>query len=124
LYAVEDKVLRGRKDGDKSLSQAAREWALANGDNPKLKIILFGYAEEHGPHMPESWRCVTWKGPGGYGNRNNDNQNRHKERVWLSPHCLYPENHIVVKPASVKPVQASMLNLLGVTNGKQEIALA
>ncbi|MBP8055107.1 MAG: hypothetical protein KA314_04665 [Chloroflexi bacterium] len=124
LYAVEDQVLRGRKDGDKSLSQAAREWALANGDNPKLKIALFGYETEHQPHMPESWRCVAWKGSGGYGNRNADNQNRHKERVWLSPHCLYPEQHIVVRPAPVKAVQATMLDLLGVPNGKHEIAVA
>lgn len=116
LYAVEDKVLlRGRKDGDKSLSQAAREWALANGDNPKLRVVLFGHETEHGPHMPESWRCVAWKGPGGYGNRNSDNQNRHAERVWLSPHCQHPEHHIVVRPP--RPIQTSLFNTQGAANG-------
>lgn len=80
LYAVESDV-----------SATTREWALKNGDNPLLRIALCGYADEH--DMPESWECVEWKAGGGYdGQRKNGvNNNRKKERIWFSPHCLKPE---------------------------------
>lgn len=43
--------------------------------------------------MPEDWLCVAWKAGGGYDgqNRDKDNQNRAKERIWLSPYCLNPD---------------------------------
>lgn len=81
LYAVETPV-----------STAVREWALANGDNPMLRIALCGYEGEHA--MPESWECVAWKANGGYGSQGDDDGegrgNSHKERVWFSPACLKP----------------------------------
>lgn len=73
---------------DPQLSARVREWAIANGDNPKLRIALCGYEGEH--VMPASWRVLAWKAQGGYGNRNGDaeNENAHRERIWFSPHCL------------------------------------
>ena len=67
------------------LSAAVREWAIANGDRRDLRIVLAGYEGEHA--MPASWRCVEWTAMGGYGNASG-NANRHRERLWLSPHCL------------------------------------
>lgn len=64
---------------------AARDWAVANGDNPALRIALCGY---EGQDMPASWEAVAWKANGGYGNRNSENKNSRRERVWFSPHCL------------------------------------
>lgn len=66
----------------------AREWALANGDNPRLRIALCGY---EGPEMP-GWREHAWKTPGGYGNQGNGRgaANKHRERIWFSPACLDP----------------------------------
>jgi hypothetical protein len=82
-------------EDDLEVSHAVREWALANGDNPKLRIALFGYEAEHAPLMPPDWECLAWKTSGGYANQNgNGNDNRHKERVWFSPHCLKVEKHI------------------------------
>lgn len=69
-----------------------REWALANGDDPLFRIALAGYDGEH--TMLDSWECVPWKArTGGYGMQRKDgsNQNRHKERIWFSPHCLHSE---------------------------------
>lgn len=66
-----------------------RDWAIANGDNPLLRIALCGYEGEH--NMPASWECVAWKAQGGYaaqGDGNNANATR--ERIWFSPHCLGP----------------------------------
>jgi site-specific DNA-adenine methylase len=72
-----------------TVAHEVRQWAIANGDNPKLRIALFGYQDEHGQAMPENWECLAWKAHGGYSNRNgNDNDNPHKERAWFSPHCL------------------------------------
>lgn len=79
--------LYGASD-DGSISAQVREWASANGDNPQLRIALCGYEGEH--NMPNSWRCEPWKAHGGYSNRNKNNKNRFRERVWFSPHCLKP----------------------------------
>lgn len=72
-----------------SISNDVREWAITNGDNPKLRIALFGYEDEHSQAMPGDWEMLAWKANGGYSNRNvNGNDNPHKERIWFSPHCL------------------------------------
>jgi hypothetical protein len=74
---------------DLQVSTAVREWALAEGDNPKMRIALCGYEDEHGPHMPDTWECIAWKANGGYSNQNSaGNDNASKERIWFSPHCL------------------------------------
>lgn len=71
-------------DDAASLSAEAREWAIANGDDPELRIALSGYEGEH--EMPSSWTVVEWKAARGYAGADNDN--RSKERIWFSPHCL------------------------------------
>ena len=77
---------------DAAVAVQAREWALAHGDNPDLRIALCGLEGEHG--MPSSWECVPWKARGGYGSQRKDgtNQNRHRERIWFSPGCLKPSD--------------------------------
>lgn len=67
---------------DATASARARVWAIGHGDDPSLRIVLAGLAGEH--EMPPSWRVVEWTGPAGMGRKSG---NRHKERLWLSPHC-------------------------------------
>lgn len=71
-----------------AVAHAVREWAIAHGDDPMLRIVLCGYDGEH--VMPASWRAVPWKADGGYGSRSNGRgrANAHREVLWLSPHCL------------------------------------
>jgi hypothetical protein len=69
-----------------SVAHEVREWAIKNGENPMLRIALCGYEGEHA--MPPSWDCVAWKALGGYGNRNDDNENATRERIWFSSACL------------------------------------
>jgi site-specific DNA-adenine methylase len=71
-----------------SVAHAVRKWALANGDNPKMRIALCGYEGEH--TMPKSWECLAWKAKGGYGSQavDRNNVNAARERIWFSPHCL------------------------------------
>lgn len=79
IYSVESDV-----------SSSVREWAIANGDNPQLRIALCGYEGEH--IMPDNWECVAWKANGGYGANGSGRgkSNSHRERIWFSPHCVKP----------------------------------
>ncbi len=63
-----------------------REWAIAHGDDPDLRIALCGYFEEHAEHMPKNWVVYRWVGRRGYAKAGNEN--RKQETVWFSPHCL------------------------------------
>lgn len=72
--------------GGAGISADVRAWALEHGDDPRLRIVLCGYEGEHA--MPATWRCVPWKAKGGYAK---DQKNSHRERLWLSPHCLGAE---------------------------------
>ncbi len=86
------------RDGDlyavdrAGVAAEVREWCLANGDNPLLRIALCGYDTEHGDAMPDSWECFRWRAHGGYGNQGNGRgrSNRDRECIWFSPHCLKP----------------------------------
>ncbi len=77
-----------------TVAHDVREWALANGDDPRMRIALCGYEGEH--PMPKSWDCVAWKARGGYGSQStdHDNPNARKERIWYSPHCLKAANRM------------------------------
>ena len=72
------------------VAHQVREWAIANGNNPELRIALCGYEGEH--EMPDSWIAETWNTGGGYDGQSKDadtiGKNRAKERIWFSPHCL------------------------------------
>ena len=70
------------------VSAEVRAWAIENGGNPRLRIVLAGYEGEHA--MPDGWRCREWKALGGYGNAAG-NENAKRERLWLSPACLGDE---------------------------------
>lgn len=70
-------------EDDAAISAKVRTWALEHGDDPDLRIALCGYSGEH--EMP-GWTEYAWKGARGYASE--DNNNRERERIWFSPHCL------------------------------------
>lgn len=80
--------------GGRGISGDVREWAIARGDDPRLRIVLCGYEGEHS--MPDSWRKVEWKAHGGYGSHGTGaaRENKHRERLWLSPACLPVEPQV------------------------------
>ena len=53
---------------DHDIAREVAEWAIENGDNPSLRIVLAGYEGEH--DMPASWRVVKWKAKRPYGTAN------------------------------------------------------
>lgn len=84
---------------DEQVSARARNWALANGNDPDLRIALCGLEGEH--EMPKDWPVYAWKGVRGYSKE--ENQNRTKERIWFSPHCLKPERQPTLFDRLEKP---------------------
>lgn len=75
---------------DDDVAHQVREWAIANGNNPLLRIALCGYDTEH--EMPNTWSKVYWKTNGGYSSHSKENsrakENKYRETVWFSPYCL------------------------------------
>ena len=75
---------------DGTLAHKCQEWAIQNGQNPLLRIALCGYDGIW--DMPEYWTVFKWKTQGGYAGMGNTSQeNRFRERIWFSPHCLKGE---------------------------------
>jgi DNA adenine methylase len=71
---------------DHDISAEVRAWALEHGEDENFRIALCGYEGEH--EMPASWECVPWKAHGGYSRSERGIENRSRERIWFSPHCL------------------------------------
>ena len=68
-------------------SDGVREWAVANGDNPLLRIALCGYEGEH--EMPPAWSVHEWNAGAGFGGQAEERTgNGRQERIWFSPACL------------------------------------
>lgn len=81
-HEFRDPYLYSEDDG--AISALVRDWAIEHGDDPDLRIALCGYSGEH--EMPLTWTEHAWKGGRGYAAESNDN--RERERIWFSPHCL------------------------------------
>lgn len=66
-----------------------RAWAIKAGERPDMRIALCGY-DEHDALTVHGWTPHRWKARGGYGNQGGDDKddNRHRETIWFSPHCL------------------------------------
>ena len=79
----------------------AREWAIANGDNPLLRIALCGYDSIE---MPDGWQLLRWKAAGGYGSQGDGRgrENAGREVVWFSPACLNPAE--LARDAMTRPL--------------------
>lgn len=86
---------------EEGLSLKVREWAIAHGDNPHLRIALCGYEGEH--EMPDTWDVLSWTGQRGHASASN--KNRELERIWFSQNCLRPCR------------QTNLLDLAGIKKG-------
>lgn len=89
--AERDSGLYSSESEHADVAAECREWAIANGDNPLMRIALCGYDTEHA--MPSDWSVFNWTANGGYAGRGNGRgaQNRSREVIWFSPHCV-PQN--------------------------------
>lgn len=80
------------KDQDvDDLVKRVRAYCLENGKHKKMRIVLAGYeGEGHNELEENGWNVIKWSASGGYANKSQtkENTNRHRERLWVSPHCV------------------------------------
>ena len=76
-----------------SVAHDVADWCRENEDNPKLRIVLAGYAGDY--DLP-NWHELPWKTRGGYGLTGNGQgrENANRERLWFSPHCIQPQREM------------------------------
>lgn len=86
--ATRDGNLYGEDDLD--VAARVRAWCKARGADARWRIVLAGYAGEHDELEGLGWRVFSWSAQGGLGNlggaASRGAVNRHRERLWLSPH--------------------------------------
>lgn len=66
------------------------EWAVKRGSRKTYRIVIAGYEGEHEWLLEYGWRKEAWSASGGYGNQGDGKgkENRHKEALFVSPHCV------------------------------------
>ena len=68
------------------IAASVGQWALEHGSDARLRIALCGY---EGNYDLPGWTEYSWKPGGGYHKRGTHGfNNRQRERIWFSPHCL------------------------------------
>jgi hypothetical protein len=81
-----------RKEGEPHIWYKAQAWAVAHGDDKRLRICIAGYYSETTDALfPASWERLRWEARGGYANQKADGRGRanaKRECLWFSPHCI------------------------------------
>jgi DNA adenine methylase len=89
-HAANRAALYAEEDFD--VADAVRDWCLAHGDDPDYRIVLAGFDGEHNGLEAHGWRAVAWFKSGflkgGMKQQGKIGHQQHRERLWLSPHCL------------------------------------
>lgn len=70
---------------DDNITRAVQAWAIENGDNEQMRIALCGY-DPLPLAMPADWVALRWTA--GHGYQAAGNEDRKREIIWFSPHCL------------------------------------
>lgn len=80
-----------------SVAHEVAEWSKIRGEKPTYRIVLAGYYEEHEWLLDHGWTAEQWKANGGYANKGEKttNNNRFRETLFLSPHCLRDELKLI-----------------------------
>jgi DNA adenine methylase len=69
-----------------TVADDAKQWAIANGNNSRLRIAVCGYADLE---FPDNWACHEWQRQGGR-TTTKAGKARMGERIWFSPSCEKP----------------------------------
>lgn len=70
------------------IADAVRDWCAANGNDPKLRIVLCGHAGEHDVLLAHGWHLRKWTARKGYALTDEATENSASETLWCSPHCI------------------------------------
>lgn len=90
-YATDTRDTRIYQHDSLEIGKAVEAWARERGKHPDYRIVVCGYNDEYQLLLADGWRVEAWKTGGSYSNQGKtDNPNRHRERLFISPHC--PQN--------------------------------
>ena len=122
--AGRDMGLYLHESGD--VAAEVRAWCLANGDNPRNRIVLCGFSGEgHEELLAAGWTEHEWfkagflrggmgntgakySGDGLDGDKHEAAHQQARERIWASPHCLSaaaapdPQGSLFEEPAATQ----------------------
>lgn len=77
-------------DTTATLNDEVMAWAIEHGADPDNRIALCGYEGEY--EMPSNWKVHAHSSTRAYPSSKDKSDgnvnNRHKERIWFSPHCV------------------------------------
>lgn len=83
---------------DEDVDGSVREWCLANGHRKSLRIAYCTYKDEDSEtrFRDAGWDAHYWKTQGGFANNSNGRgrENKDREVVWFSPHCVKQVRHV------------------------------
>jgi site-specific DNA-adenine methylase len=71
-----------------NLPAEVQAWCAANGNNPKLRIVICGHAGEHDALLAKGWTERKWAARKGYATTDEAVANTASETIWCSPHCV------------------------------------
>jgi DNA adenine methylase len=72
-----------------TVANDVRKWCIDRGKDKRYRIVLAGYEGEHEELLNHGWVAHAWTAGGGYSKTgHSENENRKKEILWVSPHCL------------------------------------
>jgi site-specific DNA-adenine methylase len=99
-------------EGHRGLGDEVREWCIENGTHPDLRIALCGYEGDHNELEELGWTTFEWKTNGGYGKTSKGGstkgkENRFRERIWFSPHCLNPNDTVSILDMFKSPEESN-----------------
>jgi DNA adenine methylase len=88
-YGITDRNTKIYHHDSTDVATDVMAWCLERGSRPSHRIVLAGY-DEHTELLSNGWTSLNWKACGGYANISNGNgkQNRKREMLYFSPHCL------------------------------------
>ena len=90
-YGIENRDTSIYHHDSTSIALEVMAWVKDRGGLPSYRIVLAGY-EEYKELLSFGWRSVRWKANGGYSNNGKEkNENRHRETLYFSPHCVSNE---------------------------------
>ena len=92
-YGVEDRDTTVYHHDSTSVAKDVLAWVKERGQKPTYRIVLAGY-NEYEDLADFGWNSKSWIARGGYANMWNGNgkENRKRETLWFSPHCI--ENNL------------------------------
>ena len=91
-YGVEDRDTNIYHHDSTTIAKDVLEWCVERGKIHTYRIVLAGY-DEYEVLKDHGWTKKSWLANGGYGNLGGEggNENRKRETLWMSQHCVKNE---------------------------------